>query len=121
MKKQSGQGKPERFMQPCLLMTLLEGQSYGYELIQRLGEYGFIQGEAPPGMVYRHLRQMEEEGLVSSAWDAEGSGPARRVYAITADGREVLEAWVDYMEHQAAALESFVGRFRRQAPGRSRS
>lgn len=115
MKKNSGQGKPERFMQPSLLMTLLEGQSYGYELIQRLAEYGFVQGEAPPGMVYRHLRQMEEEGLVASVWDSEGSGPARRVYAITADGREVLEAWVDYMERQAKVLEAFVRRFRKQS------
>ena len=115
MKKQHGQGKPERYMQPSLLMALLGGTSYGYELLSRLGEYGFIPGEAPPGMVYRHLRQMEDEGLVSSEWEAEGSGPARRVYAITADGREVLEAWVDYMERQARVLAAFVKQYRAQS------
>lgn len=117
MKKQSGQGKPERYVQPSLLMALLGGQSYGYELISRLAEYGFVPGEAPPGMVYRHLRQMEDEGLVSSQWEAEGSGPARRVYAITADGREMLEAWVDYMARQARTLENFVRRYREQSAG----
>ena len=112
MKKQHGQGKPERYMQPSLLMALQGGKSYGYELLSRLGEFGFITGEAPPGMVYRHLRQMEDEGLVVSEWEAEGSGPARRVYAITADGREVLDAWVDYMERQAKVLQAFVTQYR---------
>jgi len=115
MKKQTGQGRPERYMQPSLLMALRHGQSYGYELIQRLGDFGFVPGEVPPGMVYRHLRQMEDEGLVISRWDAEGSGPARRVYAITADGSEVLEAWVDYMERQARLLTDFIRRYREPA------
>lgn len=117
MKKQSGQGKPERYMQPSLLMALLGGRSYGYELIQRLGEFGFMPGEVPPGMVYRHLRQMEEEGLVASEWEGEGSGPARRVYQITADGREMLEAWVGYMERQARMLESFIRQYRERPAG----
>jgi len=113
MPKQAGTGKPERFVQPSLLMALKEKPSYGYELAAKIGDYGFIKGDPPPGMVYRHLRQMEEEELVRSAWEAEGSGPARRVYSITDTGAEVLHAWVEYMDRQAKALGAFVAAYRK--------
>ena len=112
MAEKIGPGKPDRYMQPSILMALLDGSSHGYELLQQIGEYGFLKGDAPPGMIYRHLRQMEEEGLVASQWDATGSGPAKRVYAITDEGREVLHAWVGYMERQAKGLLAFVERYR---------
>ena len=85
------QGKRERYLQPSLLMGLLFKQSYGYELIQSIQEFGFVEGEPPPGMVYRHLRQLEGDGLVTSEWETEGSGPAKRTYRLTAEGVEVLD------------------------------
>ena len=104
--------KPERYIQPSVLMALLDGPSYGYQLLQRLPEYGFLRDEVPPGMIYRHLRQMEEERLVESRWEAEGSGPAKRVYVMTAEGGEVLEAWVAHMERKARRLLDFVRNYR---------
>ena len=117
MSEKIGGGKQERYMQPSILMALLDGQSHGYELLQHIAEYGFLKGDAPPGMIYRHLRQMEDEGLVRSQWDATGSGPAKRVNAVTDEGREVLEAWVGYMERQAASLMAFVTRYREREEG----
>ena len=110
------QGKRERYMQPCLLMGLHLKPSYGYELIQTIPHFGFIEGEAPPGMVYRHLRQLEEEALVSSEWETDGSGPAKRMYRITPEGEEVLRAWVEYMERQAENLNNFIERYRNAKP-----
>jgi len=112
--RHSGGAKPERYIQPSLLMALLDGPSYGYQLLQRLPEYGFLRDEVPPGMIYRHLRQMEEEKLVVSSWEAEGSGPAKRVYVLTPEGGEVLEAWVAHMERKARRLLDFVGAYRRR-------
>ncbi len=112
MAEKIGPGKPDRYMQPSILMALLDGKSHGYEMLQHIGEYGFLQGDAPPGMIYRHLRQMEDEGLVASEWDASGTGPAKRVYAVTPEGREVLDAWVRYMERQARTLLEFTARYR---------
>ncbi|ACS78967.1 helix-turn-helix transcriptional regulator [Maridesulfovibrio salexigens] len=112
MSKKAGGGKPQRYVQPSLLLALKSGSSYGYELIQTISGYGFLRAEAPPGMIYRHLRQMDEEGLVESKWDAEGDGPAKRVYAITPEGLEILEAWIIHMERQRDALDSFIARYR---------
>ncbi len=112
MSQKVGGGKPQRYMQPSLLMALRKGPSYGYQLIQSIGEYGFLRGDAPPGMVYRHLRQMDEEGLVESSWDAEGDGPAKRVYSITQEGLEILEAWILHMERQRDRLDAFIRRYK---------
>ncbi len=110
--RQPGSGKQERYIQPSILMGLYSKPSYGYELIQNIQRFGFVEGHAPPGMIYRHLRQMEEEGLVSSQWDTGGTGPAKRMYQITADGREILAGWVDYMERQAHDLMEFIKVYR---------
>jgi PadR family transcriptional regulator, regulatory protein PadR len=111
--KGSGQGKAERYMKPSLLLALREGRArYGYDLLTAIQEYGFVQGKAPPGMVYRHLRQLEEEGLVTSSWQTEDAGPARRIYEITADGLDALTGWTEFMEQQAQCLLQFVERYK---------
>ena len=102
-------------------MGLYRGPSYGYELIKSIQEFGFMKGQAPPGMIYRHLRQLEEDGLVSSSWETEGVGPAKRVYRLTPEGEEVLAAWVDHMEKQAENITSFIKHFRRVRKARARS
>jgi len=105
-------GKQERYIQPSILLGLYMKPSYGYELIQEIQRFGFVEGHAPPGMIYRHLRQMEEEGLVASEWQTEGTGPAKRVYHITPEGEEVLVLWTHYMERQAEHLRQFIAQFR---------
>jgi poly-beta-hydroxybutyrate-responsive repressor len=102
------QAKQERYIQPSILLGLRLKASYGYELIQNIQQFGFVEGNAPPGMIYRHLRQLEKDGLVSSKWETEGAGPAKRVYNITDEGKEVLVIWVDYMKKQAKNLNDFI-------------
>jgi PadR family transcriptional regulator PadR len=100
--------KRERYIQPSILMVLYRKSSYGYELIQNIHHFGFLEGQAPPGMIYRHLRQLENDGLVLSEWETEGSGPARRVYRLTPEGREMLGLWIEYMRKQATNLTRFI-------------
>lgn len=101
----------ERFMQPCLLLLLLSRSTHGYELIQSLSEFGFIEGEIDPGSVYRHLRRLEEDGLVSSEWQIQGSGPAKRLYRLTREGEEVLAAWAQTIAGNKARMEKFLSRY----------
>jgi PadR family transcriptional regulator PadR len=108
-----GGGKVERYVQPSILLGLNLKPSYGYELIHSIQEFGFVEGQAPPGMIYRHLRQLEEDGLVHSEWETEGSGPAKRMYRLTPEGEEVLSIWIVYMERQVENLQSFIRRYHR--------
>jgi PadR family transcriptional regulator PadR len=114
-KRQAGSGKSERYIQPSILMGLRRKPSYGYEIIQTIQEFGFVEGPAPPGMIYRHLRELEAAGLVISSWRTEGTGPAKRVYELTPEGEEALALWVQYMEQQAQKLTSFIKAYRKTA------
>jgi poly-beta-hydroxybutyrate-responsive repressor len=111
-RRRPGAKKSERYIQPSLLLALKKSPAYGYELIQGLSSFGFVEGQAPPGMIYRHLRDLEENGLVSSEWQTDGGGPAKRVYELTPEGEEVLGFWIDYMRKQADKLLNFVEMYR---------
>lgn len=102
-------------------MGLFSRPSYGYELIKNIQQFGFVEGQAPPGMIYRHLRQLEEDGLVSSEWKTEGTGPAKRVYRLTAEGKDVLAVWVDYMKGQANNLNTFINQYQVVQKNKTRS
>jgi poly-beta-hydroxybutyrate-responsive repressor len=106
-----GSKKADRYIQPSILMALKRKPSYGYELIHEISQFGFVEGQAPPGMIYRHLRNLEENGLVSSQWQTDGSGPAKRVYQLTQEGHEVLSFWIRYMKEQAEKLLNFIDRY----------
>ena len=115
---QPGSGKAQRYIQPSLLLALKRKPSYGYELIQEIAAFGFVEGSAPPGMIYRHLRDMEENGWVKSEWHTEGAGPAKRIYQLTAEGQEVLSFWIGYMDRQARKLADFIAMYRSSQDGK---
>jgi poly-beta-hydroxybutyrate-responsive repressor len=96
-------------VQPCLLLLLHEGPAHGYSLIENLKGFGFGEDPVDSSVVYRYMREMEEEGLVTSEWDtAAGAGPARRVYAITNEGDRALSWWVASLRETDRILHSFL-------------
>ena len=96
-----------RHMEPFLLLLVARKPSYGYELIQELGEMG-MPGVAP-SLVYRMMRQFEMDDLVLSDWDTDtAAGPARRVYRITADGLMILQDWAEQLEDTVSVLNDFL-------------
>lgn len=115
------QGKRERYVQPSILMGLYLKPSHGYELIQNIQNFGFLEGQAPPGMIYRHLRQLEEDGLVSSQWETAEAGPAKRIYQITPEGKDMLSLWIEYMDKHANNLKHFIDRYRMTEKGNNHS
>ncbi|MEA3344838.1 MAG: helix-turn-helix transcriptional regulator [Chloroflexota bacterium] len=96
-----------RFVQPCLLLLLHRAPSHGYSLIEDLKEFGFERCPVDASMVYRSLRDMEEQGLVVSHWDTEGPGPPRRVYRLTAQGDQYLAWWVADLQETDRVLHNF--------------
>ncbi len=104
--------KLEGFLQPCLLLLLGEGSSYGYQLMETLTGLGWESGSPDPGVIYRNLRRMEGEGVVESSWDTSGAGPARRLYRLTPEGQELLHAWAVSIGNNVSLLESFLARYR---------
>ena len=67
-------GRIERFQVAALLLLLRERPAHGYDLLEQLPA---VIGEErmDVGNLYRVLRALEEQGLVSSEWDE--PSPAR--------------------------------------------
>jgi len=75
----------------CVLSLLDGEQMYGFDLVRRLGDIdALVIGE---GTIYPLLSRLRREGWVSSSWVESASGPPRRYYALTGDGRAELLAF----------------------------
>ena len=83
-KPHKAEARPRNWAQPVILVLLREWNSYGYEMMERMAEFGFEAMN--PGTLYRTLRHMEKNGAVKSTWDASKGGPPRRMYSITNAG-----------------------------------
>jgi poly-beta-hydroxybutyrate-responsive repressor len=100
----------ERFVEPSLLLLLRERPLHGYELIERLPEV-VGEGRVDVGNLYRLLRSLEAEGVVSSEWSADLPGPAKRTYELTAEGRHLLDRWAEALRQAQADVQSFLDRY----------
>lgn len=100
---------PRELLRPCLLLLLAESRGHGYDLMARLKPFGFDWGG--PGPIYRELRVLEAAGLVGSAWEAPGAGPARHVYELTPAGVETLALWAEQLEGLRDTLEDYRSRY----------
>lgn len=110
----------ERFLEPCLLLLLAECPSHGYELIERLGGSVLSYDAPDPGLVYRNLRRLEEQGMVSSEWETGGAGPARRLYQLSSDGEDYLAAWRQQIEQNIRQWQNFLQRYDQLLKGKRR-
>ncbi|MBC7321172.1 helix-turn-helix transcriptional regulator [bacterium] len=93
---------------PAILVTLMKKPTYGYSLIEELGEFGINVALFHPSVIYRMLRMMEMEGLVISSWDVRDIGPARRVYTITDIGKSFLKSWSMNAKENLKMIEKLI-------------
>lgn len=79
---------PKDLRTAWLLLLLRTEPSYGYMLRRELGARGL---DVEPGSLYRSLRELENDGLITSRWMDPAAGPRARVYTITKEGRRSLD------------------------------
>ena len=77
---------------PIVLSVLLDGESYGYELIQRVRELSEGRIEWTEGMIYPVLHWMERNDLITSQWRNSDSGHRRKYYSLRKEGRKALRS-----------------------------
>jgi poly-beta-hydroxybutyrate-responsive repressor len=100
----------ERYGEPALLLLLRERPAHGYELLDRLPELT-LERRVDMGNLYRILRALEEDGLVSSRWDDDAPGPAKRIYSLTDAGDRLLDRWADALREVQAQIDEFLTRY----------
>ena len=113
-------GNLYRFVEPVVLLLLKKkGRSYGYDLAGELQRHALTDAEIERAALYRTLRQLEMNGNVISEWEVEQSGPARRVYKLTAQGEKHLEEWATVLEHVSRSMARFVKEARSLGAGKA--
>ena len=103
----------ERFSEPALLLLLRERPTHGYELLEALPD---LTGEArvDMGNLYRVLRALEEDSLVTSRWESGEPGPAKRTYELTDEGRRLLDEWAAALRGSRERIDTFIDRYERR-------
>lgn len=77
-------------LEGCLLSVIGKGETYGYEMIEKLNKYGFTM--VSEGSIYPLLLRLRKEGLViTTQKELPSGGPKRKYYSLTAKGKEELE------------------------------
>ncbi|MFC8680165.1 PadR family transcriptional regulator [Microbacterium ureisolvens] len=71
---------------PMVLGILAEGESYGYAILQRVGELSGGELEWSDGMLYPLLHRLERLGHVESSWGSSPSGRPRKHYRLSPTG-----------------------------------
>lgn len=79
----------------CVLAVLSQADAYGYSLTQQMKQAVGISEST----LYPVLRRLQKDGCLT-VYDRPYQGRNRRYYAVTEQGRAVLEecrrSWVDY-------------------------
>lgn len=102
---------PLSFLRHCLLLLLRERPAHGYDLLERLDPFGWSFSASDPGRLYRMLRTLEAEGLVTSEWEPSQAGPSRRMYQITREGKHELHRGVKALVEMQRRIQVFLSRY----------
>jgi PadR family transcriptional regulator PadR len=89
----------------CVLAVLARGDSYAYELVSTLAE----TMEISEGTIYPLMRRLQAEAWVSTYLVESSSGPPRKYYSLTGQGRrsllEMEDEWRSFVDEVNGVLQ----------------
>lgn len=102
------------FLHPCLLLQLYDQDRHGYDLLQGLQEFMAGADEYDPSIIYRIMREMEENGLVESYEGTVSRGPRRRMYSLTLEGKKQLSRWIEDLKKTRDEINHLLSIFKKR-------
>jgi PadR family transcriptional regulator, regulatory protein PadR len=91
-----------------VLLSILSkstGSMYGYQIAKLVEESHAGANLIKLGTLYPVLRALEDTGLLLSEVEPSVTGPPRRYYRITPDGRSTLRRWLDIWQQTCEMVE----------------
>ncbi|ACJ78352.1 PadR family transcriptional regulator [Bacillus paranthracis] len=92
----------------CILSIIQEGEIYGYELKEKLHNYGFHSFSE--GTIYPLLLRMQKEGLVTSVLRESTTGPKRKYYALSKMGEKELDKFKERWDDLKLFVENVINK-----------
>ncbi|KAF0234063.1 MAG: PadR family transcriptional [Prolixibacteraceae bacterium] len=76
---------------PLILSILRSGDSYGYEIVQRVKEQTGGKVSWNEASIYPVLKKLENSGMIKSYWKVNDTERPRKYYTLLTDGKIQLE------------------------------
>ncbi|SHE76290.1 Transcriptional regulator PadR-like family protein [Marinitoga hydrogenitolerans DSM 16785] len=111
MKKNCPRFKGADLLSGYLLLFLKQQPTHGYLLSTKLKNLGFEITD--PAIIYRHLKKMENFGLIYSKIHPGKDGPPKKVFYITDDGKNYLKEIIRNIENRIIVLKQFLNEYER--------
>ena len=86
----------------CILNALADQETYAYELVKTLTSIPGLG--VTEGTLYPLLSRLRVQGLVATRLEESSEGPARKYYALTAEGQQIRAAMNEYLNELSAGL-----------------
>jgi len=80
-------------LEGCILKIIGDGETYGYEIVERLRELGFK--DINEGTVYPLLIRIEKNNWVTHIKRYSPQGPKRKYFILTPEGEAEVQAFKD--------------------------
>jgi PadR family transcriptional regulator PadR len=97
----------------ALLSILVQSKEplYGYQIGKSIGAGDAAEDSVmvKQGAIYPVLRSLESQGLLSSEREMSDSGPPRKYYSATKDGKEVLKTWTETWKKTKTFVDKVLG------------
>jgi len=81
---------------------------YGYQVARLIGAGSEEAPMMKQGALYPVLRSLERTGLLSSTVEPSVTGPPRRYYRVTDEGRAALERWIMIWSESKSFVDSIL-------------
>jgi PadR family transcriptional regulator PadR len=90
----------------CIVNLLAKGELYGYDLVKQLAQIrGLVVTE---GTIYPLLSRLRKMGIVTTRLVESPSGPARRYYVLTPNGKRLRATMNTYWGELMRGIEELL-------------
>ncbi len=91
----------------CILSIIARDETYASDIIAELKKAQLLVVE---GTLYPLLTRLKNNGLLTYNWVESTSGPPRKYYSLSAEGRKVLEQLDATWNELVFAVQTAVGK-----------
>lgn len=89
----------------CILSILSDGEHYPTEIIERMKASKLLIVE---GTLYPLLTRLKNDGLLSYRWEESPSGPPRKYFSLTEEGKKFLAELTDSWKELTDSVNNII-------------
>lgn len=95
-------------LEGCILEIIRQQETYAYVISSKLAECGF--GEISEGTIYPIILRLQKKDLISATTKESESGPARKYYKLTKEGKRELNEFEGNWKELSSAINQLLNK-----------